>query len=65
MALKLEKGKASDLAFAIISLAVSRFYRTCMYDRGFTKFGIKDVKATVSGVLEDLTFKISEGSDQN
>ena len=23
------------------------------------------VKATVSGVLEDLTFKISEGSDQN
>ena len=23
------------------------------------------VKATVFGVLEDLTFKISEGSDQN
>ena len=33
-----------------------------MYIRGFTKFGIK---ATVSGVVEDLKFKISEGSDQN
>ena len=34
--------------------------------RGFTKFlyqGI--VKATVSGIFEDLKFKISEGSDQN
>ena len=31
-----------------------------MYIRGFTKFGIKVciVKATVSGVLEDLMFKI-------
>ena len=34
--------------------------------RGFTKFGIKGiVKAAVSGVLQDLTFKNSEGSDQN
>ena len=33
-----------------------------MYIRGFAKFGIK---STVYGVLEGLTFKISEGSDQN
>ena len=36
--------------------------------RGFTKFGINyqgGVKATVSGVVEDLKFKISEGSDPN
>ena len=35
--------------------------------RGFTKFGIKQggVKATVSGVVEDLKFKISEGLDPN
>ena len=32
--------------------------------RGFTKFG-GGVKATVSGVVEDIKFKISEGSDQN
>ena len=38
-----------------------------MYVRGFTKFGIKVciVKAVVSGVFENLKFKISEGSDQN
>ena len=39
-----------------------------MQFRGFTKFGIKDqggVEATVSGVVEDLKFKISEGLDQN
>ena len=38
------------------------------YVRGFTKFGIKiqgGVKATVSGVVEDLKFQISEGSDPN
>ena len=34
----------------------------CMDTRGFTKFG---VKATVSGVVEDLKFKISESSDPN
>ena len=34
--------------------------------QGFHKVWYQDiVKATVSGVLEDLTFKISEGSDQN
>ena len=38
-----------------------------MFIRGFTTFGIKVciVKGTGSGVLEDLTYKISEGSDQN
>ena len=35
------------------------------YLRGFTKFGIKVVKAAVYGVIENLKFKISEGSDQN
>ena len=34
-----------------------------MYVRGFTKFGIK--VATLSGVVEDLKFKISKGLDQN
>ena len=33
-----------------------------MYIRGCQKLGIK---ATVSGVFEDLKFDISEGSDQN
>ena len=33
-----------------------------MYIRGFSKF---DIKATVSGVYEDLKFKTSEGSDPN
>ena len=33
-----------------------------LFIRGFTKFG---VKASVSGVIEDLKFKISEGSHQN
>ena len=33
-----------------------------IYTRGLIKFGIK-VKATVSGVFEDLIFKISEDSD--
>ena len=34
-----------------------------MYARGFTKFDMYQgiVKATVSGVVEDLKFKISEG----
>ena len=38
-----------------------------MYVRGFTKFGIRVhiVEAIGSGILEDLKFKISEGSDQN
>ena len=40
--------------------------KRCIFMRGFTKFGIKGiVKATVSGVFQDLTFEISEGSDQN
>ena len=43
-----------------------RAYCSNIYIRGFTKFGIKGgVKATVSGVVEDLKFKILEGSDQN
>ena len=37
-----------------------------IYIRGCQKFGIKVyLKDTVSGVFEDLNFKISEGSDQN
>ena len=37
-------------------------YEQCMWVRGFTKIGTYQgiVKATGSGVLEDLTFKISE-----
>ena len=46
--------------------AVYTYISTCVTVRGFTEFGINGiVKATVSAVLEDLTFKISEGSDQN
>ena len=37
--------------------------RTYVYVRWCQKFGI--LKATVSGVFEDLKFKISEDSDQN
>ena len=38
----------------------------CINNKGFTKFGNQGgVKATVSGVVEDLKFKISEGSDPN
>ena len=42
-------------------------YEQSMWVRGFTKFGMYQgiVKATVSGVVEDLKFKISEGSDPN
>ena len=42
-------------------------YEQSMWVRGFTKFGIYQdiVKATGSGVFEDLKFKISEGSDPN
>ena len=38
-----------------------------MYFRGFNNFGTYQggVKATVSRVVEDLKFKISEGSDPN
>ena len=38
-----------------------------MWVRGFTKFGTYQggVKATISGVIEELKFKISEGSDPN
>ena len=45
-----------DLDMYIRALCI-RGYRTSRYQ------GI--VKATVSGVFEDLKFKISEGSDQN
>mgnify|MGYP001225242384 CR=1 FL=1 len=39
-----------------IVITISRFHQV-WYQGG--------VKATVSGVVEDLKFKISEGSDQN
>ena len=38
----------------------------CMYIRGFHQVWYQGgVKAAVSGVVEDLKFKISEGSDSN
>ena len=42
-------------------------YEQSMWVRGFTKFDMYQgiVKATVSGVIEDLKFKILEGSDHN
>ena len=44
------------------SKSILHFY---IYVRGFTKFGIKVhiVEAKGSGILEDLTFRILEGSD--
>ena len=42
---------------AICILADSGFFKNFLYQGG--------VNSTVSGVLEDLTFKILEGSDQN
>ena len=41
----------------VLTLGDSGFFSTSRYQ------GI--VKATVSGVFEDLKFKVSEGSDQN
>ena len=60
---RLDRGhdRLSETCNIPTSKAVHIFFN--MNIRGFTKFGI--VKATFFGVLEDLTFKISEGWDQN
>ena len=49
--------KESDVSDGICRLGDSGDFKTSRYQ------GI--VKATVSGLREDLTFKISEGSDEN
>ena len=43
--------------FPVYTLADSGFFKNFLYQDG--------VKATVSGVVEDLKFKISEGLDPN
>ena len=59
----------AKLNFAIKEMKVTHIQKYLSYkylNQGLHQVWYQGIlKATVSGVLEDLTFKISEGSDQN
>ena len=58
---KSEKG----IRYISKNLKVKIEHYSCIPARGVTKFGIKVLWRPVSGVFDNLKFKISEGSDQN